>query len=58
MLLITCPWCGARDEVEFRYGGQAHLAYPDDPETLYLRLIDAANVDLALAITSDTMDAS
>jgi heterotetrameric sarcosine oxidase delta subunit len=34
MLLIRCPWCGARDEVEFRYGGQAHLAYPDDPETL------------------------
>ena len=29
MLLITCPWCGPRDEIEFRYGGQAHLAYPD-----------------------------
>ncbi|MGZ8625813.1 MAG: sarcosine oxidase subunit delta, partial [Actinomycetota bacterium] len=24
MLLIPCPWCGPRDEVEFRYGGQAH----------------------------------
>ena len=28
MLLIACPWCGPRDEVEFRYGGQAHIAYP------------------------------
>ena len=34
MLLIPCPWCGARDEIEFRYGGQAHLAYPADPEAL------------------------
>lgn len=34
MLLIPCPWCGPRDEVEFHYGGQAHVAYPADPETL------------------------
>ena len=34
MLLIRCPWCGDRDEIEFRYGGQAHLAYPADPEAL------------------------
>jgi sarcosine oxidase, subunit delta len=34
MLLIPCPWCGPRDEVEFRYGGQAHVAYPDDPAAL------------------------
>jgi heterotetrameric sarcosine oxidase delta subunit len=34
MLLIRCPWCGARDEVEFRYGGQAHLPYPVDPEAM------------------------
>ncbi|WP_433472055.1 sarcosine oxidase subunit delta [Spirillospora sp. CA-142024] len=32
MLLIPCPWCGDRDEVEFHYGGQAHVAYPADPE--------------------------
>ena len=32
MLLIRCPWCGSRDEVEFRYGGQAHVAYPEDAE--------------------------
>ena len=34
MLLIPCPWCGPREEAEFRYGGQAHLAYPADPATL------------------------
>jgi sarcosine oxidase, subunit delta len=34
MLLITCPWCGPRDEVEFHYGGQAHIAYPPEPEAL------------------------
>lgn len=31
MLRIPCPWCGPRDEVEFRYGGQAHVRYPADP---------------------------
>ena len=34
MLLITCPWCGPREEVEFKYGGQAHLAFPADPDAL------------------------
>ncbi|MET9001236.1 sarcosine oxidase subunit delta [Amycolatopsis sp. NPDC004169] len=34
MQLIPCPWCGPREEAEFRYGGQAHLAYPDDPSAL------------------------
>jgi len=34
MLLIRCPWCGPRDEVEFRYGGQAGLVYPADPDAL------------------------
>ena len=34
MLLIPCPWCGPRDEIEFRYGGQAGLTYPEDPEAL------------------------
>lgn len=34
MLLIPCPWCGPRDETEFRYGGQAGIAYPPDPEAL------------------------
>jgi heterotetrameric sarcosine oxidase delta subunit len=30
MLRIDCPWCGPRDEVEFRYGGQAGIATPAD----------------------------
>jgi sarcosine oxidase subunit alpha len=34
MLLIPCPWCGPRDESEFHYGGQAHIAYPEDPAAL------------------------
>jgi heterotetrameric sarcosine oxidase delta subunit len=34
MLLIKCPWCGEREETEFRYGGQAGIAYPADPEAL------------------------
>ncbi|MFJ9562414.1 sarcosine oxidase subunit delta family protein [Streptomyces fuscichromogenes] len=34
MLLIPCPWCGPRDETEFHYGGQAHVAYPQDPAAL------------------------
>jgi len=34
MLLIPCPWCGPRAEIEYRYGGQAHVAFPADPETV------------------------
>ena len=34
MQLIECPWCGPREEVEFHYGGQAHVAYPADPAAL------------------------
>ena len=34
MLLISCPWCGPRDESEFGYGGQAHIARPEPPETV------------------------
>jgi len=34
MMLIPCPWCGPSDENEFGYGGQAHVAYPDDPHAL------------------------
>ena len=34
MQLIPCPWCGPRDEVEFHYGGQAHVPYPEDPQAL------------------------
>ncbi len=34
MLLIACPNCGPRDETEFHYGGQAHVAYPENPDAL------------------------
>ena len=34
MLLITCPWCGPRDESEFSYGGEAHILRPADPDAL------------------------
>jgi len=32
MLIIPCPWCGSRDLVEFRYGGEAGVLRPLDPE--------------------------
>jgi heterotetrameric sarcosine oxidase delta subunit len=32
MLRIPCPWCGERDEAEFRYRGDAARA-PPPPET-------------------------
>ncbi len=28
MLLIPCPHCGPRAEIEFRYAGEAHLIRP------------------------------
>jgi sarcosine oxidase subunit delta len=34
MLLIECPYCGPRPELEFSYGGQAHLARPQRPAEL------------------------
>jgi heterotetrameric sarcosine oxidase delta subunit len=34
MLQIPCPWCGPRDETEFRYGGQAGISYPPDPDVV------------------------
>lgn len=29
MFVITCPYCGARDQSEFTYAGEAHVARPD-----------------------------
>jgi methylglutamate dehydrogenase subunit B len=29
MHLITCPWCGTRDQAEFTYRGDATLTRPD-----------------------------
>ena len=34
MMRIECPWCGGRDETEFHYGGEAHIARPADPDAL------------------------
>ena len=34
MLLIECPWCGLRDESEFSYSGEAHIARPLRPQEL------------------------
>jgi sarcosine oxidase, subunit delta len=32
-VLIPCPWCGGREDIEFTYGGAAAIAYPRDPES-------------------------
>jgi sarcosine oxidase subunit delta len=34
MLLIPCPYCGGRDETEFRCGGEAHIVRPKQPAAL------------------------
>ena len=35
MLLIHCPYCDHdRPEIEFRYGGEAHIARPANPAAL------------------------
>ena len=30
MLLVTCPYCGPRDQIEFSSGGEGDRARPDD----------------------------
>jgi sarcosine oxidase, subunit delta len=34
MLLIDCPWCGSRPEIEFHYGGEAHVERAARPAEL------------------------
>jgi sarcosine oxidase subunit delta len=34
MLVIDCPYCGPRPELEFAYGGEAHLTRPADPASV------------------------
>ena len=34
MLYIECPYCGPREETEFSYGGEAHIARPMTPNEL------------------------
>jgi heterotetrameric sarcosine oxidase delta subunit len=31
MLRIECPYCGIRDQGEFRFGGEANIHRPSDP---------------------------
>lgn len=33
-MLVPCPWCGEREEDEFRYGGAAGIPYPLEPDAL------------------------
>ena len=33
MFIIECPYCGKRDQHEYSYGGEAHIARPTDSET-------------------------
>ena len=34
MLLIRCPFCGDRSEIEFRHSGEAHIPRPLEPASL------------------------
>ena len=34
MFVITCPWCGPRDQSEFSYGGEAHIPRPTNSHEL------------------------
>ena len=36
MLLLTCPFCGERAQIEFSYGGDATVKRPADPEAVSL----------------------
>lgn len=33
MLQINCPYCGCRDEIEFRCGGESHIKRPSPEVT-------------------------
>lgn len=34
MLIIPCPYCGPREQHEFSYGGEAHIARPIGSEDM------------------------
>jgi len=34
VLHIECPWCGLRDQTEFTCHGEAHIARPENTESL------------------------
>ena len=41
MMLIPCPWCGPRSQVEFTYGGDAtpRRPAPDAPEAAWVEYV-------------------
>jgi heterotetrameric sarcosine oxidase delta subunit len=41
MLLIRCPWCGPRAQIEFTYGGDATVVRPaiDAPEAAWAEYV-------------------
>jgi methylglutamate dehydrogenase subunit B len=41
MLLIPCPWCGPRNQLEFTYGGDATVKRPsaDAPMETWLEFV-------------------
>ena len=41
MLLIPCPWCGPRNQIEFTYGGDATVRRPapEAPEAEWVRYV-------------------
>jgi len=34
MFVINCPYCGERDQSEFKAGGEAHIKRPKQPTEL------------------------
>ena len=47
MFLINCPFCGEREQSEFKAGGEAHIVRPKQPTELS---------DDCLLYTSDAAD--
>lgn len=46
MLRIDCPWCGVRDEAEFKFGGDASVQRPAadaGAEAFYLYVYERDN---------------
>lgn len=39
MLQITCPWCGPREEMEFRYGGEGMPIPVDADDAAWMRVL-------------------
>ena len=58
MLSIPCPHCGPRDETEFKYGGQAGIAYPADPDALAHRLTPRRDDPEAVATVRKAVEAT